>query len=102
MSYYARATGEEVYVFTYQEEWKRYKELEQLPNRCFYAKHKIEGGVLSLYAAGVLPAYEEFKVEKEDFEKFMGEIVFGKRYLLERKSKKIKVEVKPAEEALNC
>jgi|GEM_PF-1789941 len=63
---------------------------------------QIEGGVLPLYAARVLPAYEEFKVEKEDFEKFMGEIVFGKRYLLERKSKKIKVEVKPAEEALNC
>jgi hypothetical protein len=32
-----------------QEEWEKYiQELENLPNRCFYAKHKIEGGVLPL------------------------------------------------------
>jgi hypothetical protein len=86
--------------FTYQEEWERYiQELEQLPNRCFFAKHKIEGGVLPLYTAEVLPAYEEFGIEKEDFEKLMGEIVFGRRYLLERKPKEIKeVKAKPAEE----
>jgi Cdc6-like AAA superfamily ATPase len=83
--------------FTYQEEWERYiQELEQLPNRCFFAKHKIEGGVLPLYTAEVLPAYEEFGIEKEDFEKLMGEIVFGRKYLLERKPKEVKV--KPAEE----
>jgi len=87
--------------FTYPEEWERYiQELEQLPNRCFYAKHKIEGGVLPLRTAEVLPAYEEFGVEKEEFERLMGEIVFGRKYLLERKAKEVekKVEVKPAEE----
>jgi hypothetical protein len=87
--------------FTYQEEWEKYiQELENLPNRCFYAKHKIEGGVLPLRTADVLPAYEEFGIEKEEFEKLMEEIVFGKKYLLERKVKEVKekVEVKPAEE----
>ncbi|RSN76262.1 type IV secretory system conjugative DNA transfer family protein [Candidatus Methanodesulfokora washburnensis] len=86
--------------FTYQEEWERYiQELEQLPNRCFFAKHKIEGGVLPLYTAEVLPAYEEFGIEKEEFEKLMGEIVFGRKYLLERKPKEVKKEkVKPEEE----
>jgi hypothetical protein len=87
--------------FTYQEEWEKYiQELESLPNRYFYAKHKIEGGVLPLRTADVLPAYEEFGIEKEEFEKLMEEIVFGKKYLLERKAKEVKekVEVKPAEE----
>jgi hypothetical protein len=87
--------------FTYQEEWEKYiQELENLPNRCFYAKHKIEGGVLPLRTADVLPAYEEFGIEKEEFEKLMEEIVFGRKYLLERKAKEVKekVEVKPTEE----
>jgi hypothetical protein len=87
--------------YSYQEEWEKYiQELENLPNRCFYAKHKIEGGVLPLRTADVLPAYEEFGIEKEEFEKLMEEIVFGRKYLLERKTKEIKekVEVKPAEE----
>jgi hypothetical protein len=72
--------------FTYQEEWGKYiQELENLPNRCFYAKHKIEGGVIPLKTAYVLPSYEEFGIEKEEFEKLMGEVVFGREYLLERK-----------------
>jgi hypothetical protein len=90
--------------YTYPEEWERYiQELEQLPNRCFYAKHKIEGGVLPLRTADVPPAYEEFGIGKEEFEKLMGEVVFGRKYLLERKPRKveeheIKVEGKTAEE----
>jgi hypothetical protein len=87
--------------YTYPEEWERYiQELEQLPNRCFYAKHKIEGGVLPLRTADVLPAYEEFGIGKEEFEKLMGEVVFGKKYLLERRPREVeeKVKEKPAEE----
>jgi hypothetical protein len=88
--------------YTYPEEWERYiQELEQLPNRCFYAKHKIEGGVLPLRTADVPPAYEEFGIGKEEFEKLMGEVVFGRKYLLERKPRKVeeeKVEGKTAEE----
>jgi hypothetical protein len=87
--------------FSYPEEWEKYiQELENLSNRCFYAKHKIEGGVLPLMTADVLPAYEEFGVGKEKFEKIIGEVVFGRKYLLERKQKEVKekVEVKPTEE----
>jgi Cdc6-like AAA superfamily ATPase len=86
--------------FSYPEEWEKYiQELENLPNRCFFAKHKIEGGVLPLRTVDVLPVYEEFGIEKEDFERLMDEIVFGKKYLLERKQKaEEKVKEKPAEE----
>jgi hypothetical protein len=80
--------------YSYPEEWERYfQELEQLPNRCFYAKHKIEGGILPLQTADVLPAYEEFGVEKEEFEEKFKHIHFGKRYLRERKLKEAKEEV---------
>jgi hypothetical protein len=87
--------------FTYPEEWERYiQELENLPNRCFYAKHKIEGGVLPLRTADVPPAYEEFGIGKEEFEKLMEEVVFGRKYLLERKPRKVeeKAEGKTVEE----
>lgn len=77
--------------YSYPEEWERYfQELEQLPNRHFYAKHKIEGGILPLQTTDVLPAYEEFGYEKESYEKVMRETVFGKKYLLERKPKEVK------------
>jgi hypothetical protein len=81
--------------FTYQEEWEKYiQELENLPNRCFYAKHKIEGGVLPLRTAEVLPAYEEFGVEREEFEEIMKGIVFGRKYLLERKPKVVEARAR--------
>jgi len=83
--------------YSYPEEWEKYfQKLEQLPNRCFYAKHKIEGGILPLQTAEVLPAYEEFGYEKESYTEIIKQTVFGKKYLLERKPKEVKkVEKKP-------
>jgi hypothetical protein len=72
--------------FTYPEEWEKYfQELQQLPNRCFYAKHKIEGGILPLRTVDVLPAYEEFEIGKEEFEERLRCTAFGNKYLLKRK-----------------
>jgi hypothetical protein len=72
--------------FSYPEEWERYfQELQQLPNRCFYAKHKIEGGILPLQTAEVLPAYEEFGIEKEEYDEILKKCLFGKKYLRKRK-----------------
>jgi hypothetical protein len=72
--------------FTYPEEWEKYfQELQQLPNRCFYAKHKIEGGILPLRTVDVLPAYEEFEIRKEEFEERIRRTAFGSKYLLKRK-----------------
>lgn len=81
--------------YSYAEEWERYfQELQQLPNRSFYAKHKIEGGILPLQTAEVLPAYEEFGIDKEKYEEILRNTVFGKKYLVERKPKEVKKEVK--------
>jgi len=82
--------------YSYHEEWEKHIQiLENLPNRFFIAKHKIEGGRVLLHTAEVLPAYEEFGINKEEFEKRMEGIIFGKKYLKERKPKaKAKVEKK--------
>jgi hypothetical protein len=47
-----------------------------------------------------LPAYKEFGIEKEDFEELMKELVFGRKYLLEREPKVLeaKAKEKPPEE----
>jgi hypothetical protein len=79
--------------YTYPEEWERYfQELQQLPNRCFYAKHKIEGGILPLRTADVFPAFEEFGIGKDKFGETLSGCLFGKKYL--RKRKEIPKEVK--------
>jgi len=67
--------------YSYFEEWERYfQELQQLPNRFFYAKHKIEGGILPLQTTEVYPAYKEFGIRKEEFDEILNEASFGKKY----------------------
>jgi hypothetical protein len=41
-----------------------------------------------------LPAYEELRIEKEEFEEIMKEVVFGRKYLLERRSKAVEAKTK--------
>ena len=85
--------------FSYPEEWEKYfQELQQLPNRCFYAKHKIEGGILPLQTTEVLPAYEVFGMAKEECDELLKETFFGRKYLRKRKPKEIEKEAveKPA------
>ena len=54
--------------YFYPEEWERYfQELQQLPNRWFYAKHKMEGRTLPLYTVEILPFYKELGIDKEEF-----------------------------------
>jgi hypothetical protein len=85
--------------YSYSEEWEIYiKELQSLPDRVFYAKHKREGGVIPLYTEEVLPAYEFFEVGKEEYEEILKNTQFGMSYLRKReiKEEKLKeIEAKP-------
>lgn len=66
--------------YSYQEEWEKYfQELQQPPNRCFYAKHKLEGRIILLQTADVPPAYEEFRLEREEFEEALKQASFGRK-----------------------
>ncbi len=72
--------------YSWQEEWERYfQELQSLPNRYFYAKHKIEGGIVLLYTPDVLPLYDEFLISKEEYNELMKRLGFGRKYLRKRK-----------------
>lgn len=87
--------------YSYQEEWEKYfQELQNLPNRFFYVKHKIEGGVVLLQKNEIYPAWEEFGIEKEEYMDILRKSQFGKRYLRERKplGKKPEVEREVKEE----
>jgi len=82
--------------FTYQEEWEHYfEELQNLPPRVCYVKHKIEGGIIPIMTDEVLPPYQEFGYDADNYLALLDTCHFGRRYLLERRSLK---ETKAAEE----
>ena len=83
--------------YSWQEEWEKYfQELQSLPNRYFYAKHKIEGGIVLLYTPDILPPYDEFPISKEEYNELMERLGFGRKYLRKRKvlKKEEETEVK--------
>ena len=88
--------------YTYHEEWELYiKQLQSLPNRFFYAKHKIEGGVIPLLTEEIVPVYELAGIGKEIYEEILNSCQFGKNYLKpRRKSEAEKTEKKKAEKRL--
>lgn len=72
--------------YSYPEEWELYiKELQNLPNRYFYAKHKIEGGIVLLKSYEIFPANFEFLIPEKEYEKIAKEHQFGKKYLRKRR-----------------
>lgn len=70
--------------YSYQEEWERYfQELQSLPNRVFYVKHKIEGGVIPLYTDEIAT------VEN------INQVNIGMKYLKPRKKPELKMRKEP-------
>lgn len=73
--------------YSYQEEWEKYyQQLQSLPNRSFYVKHKIEGGIIPLQTDNVVPAYELAKVSKEAYDEVLEKHGFGLKYLKLRRT----------------
>src|SRR5450756_2367402 len=68
--------------YSYQEEWERYfQEIQSLPNRAFYVKHKIEGGIIPLQTDKIAPAYELAGVSKEIQNGMLEKAQLGLKYL---------------------
>ncbi|VVB91894.1 Type IV secretion-system coupling protein DNA-binding domain protein [uncultured archaeon] len=71
--------------YSYQEEWERYfQEIQSLPNRAFYVKHKIEGGIIPLKTETIAPAYELAGVSKAIHDGNLKNHHFGLKYLSPR------------------
>jgi hypothetical protein len=96
--------------WTLGEEWEhKYEELQNLPPRCSYAKHKIEGGIISLFNAEIEPAWEILGMEEDEYLEHLKGLPLGKKYLVPREGliaaipryvplAREKVEVKPVKE----
>ena len=88
--------------YSYPEEWEMYfQELQSLPNRFFYAKHKIEGGVIPLLTEEIVPVYELAEISKEIYDEILNSYQFGIKYLQARRRKvEEKIEKERAEKKL--
>ncbi len=99
-SYSISSESNDVDFYSYQEEWEKYfQELQSLPNRFFYIKHKIEGGVIPLKTHNIAPAHELAKVSKEAYDEILENHHFGLKYLKPRR-KPLLEEAKEKDEKL--
>jgi len=68
-----------------EEEWEHYiEELQALPPRICYVKHKIEGGVIPLETVEIVPGWEDLGMKEEEFLEVQKKYHFGKKYLVSR------------------
>ena len=71
--------------WTLGEEWEhKTEELQNLPPRCCWAKHKIEGGLIPLFTVEIEPAWEILGMEEEEYYEYLKELPIGKKYLIPR------------------
>ncbi|MDD2666635.1 MAG: type IV secretion system DNA-binding domain-containing protein [Methanocellales archaeon] len=72
--------------YSYPEEWERYlQDLQSLPARVCYVKHKLEGGIIPISTAEVEPPYMELGIDQKEHQVLLDKCQFGKKYLLERR-----------------
>jgi hypothetical protein len=96
--------------WTLGEEWEnKTEELQKLPPRCCYAKHKIEGGLIPFFTAEIEPSWEVLGMEEEEYQEYLKSLPIGKKYLVSRENlataipryvphTKEKIEVKTVQE----
>jgi len=72
--------------WSYLEEWEhKIEELQSLPPRCCYVKHKIEGGIIPIRTVDIEPAREILGMNEEEYSQFLKNLPFGKKYLISEK-----------------
>lgn len=79
------------------EEWEHYiSELQKLPPRYCYVKHKIEGGVVLLQTVDIEMTEEILDMDEEQYQKFIKGVPFGRKYLRERSALSAQVDQRHA------
>ena len=67
------------------EEWELYiSELQSLPPRYCYVKHKIEGGVVQLQTVDIEMTEDMLNMDEDRYQEFIKGVPFGRKYLRER------------------
>ena len=71
--------------WSYAEEWEhRIADLQQLPPRLCFVKHKIGGGTVQLHTVGIRPAWEVLEIDEDESAKYLPLVPFGTSYLRPR------------------
>jgi hypothetical protein len=69
------------------EEWeKNFTQLQNLPPRRCFVKHKIQGGIISLETEAIEPAYKVLDMTPEQYADYVASLRFGRKYLIDRSS----------------
>jgi hypothetical protein len=67
------------------EEWeKNFAQLQNMPPRHCFIKHKIQGGMLPLETASITPAFQVLGMRPDEYLAYAESLPFGKTYLIER------------------
>lgn len=79
--------------WSYAEEWEQnIAELQNLPPRCCYVKHKIEGGMIPIYTPEIEPPWKVLGIEEDQYQAVLYQVPFGKSYLLSREEIKEQID----------
>lgn len=71
--------------WSYSEEWEhKTEELQNLPPRACWVKHKIEGGVIPLNTVYLEPAWEALGMKEDAYYDYLETFPFGMKYLVPR------------------
>lgn len=71
--------------WSYKEEWEHHiKDLQTLPPRFCFAKHKIEGGIIPIQTVEIEPPWQEAGMTAAAFAGFMADVPFASAYLVAR------------------
>jgi len=72
--------------WTLGEEWEqKTEELQNLPPRCCWAKHKIQGGIIPLFTVEIEPPREALGMEEEEYYRYLKELPIGRKYLVPKR-----------------
>ena len=75
------------------EEWEHYiSELQNLPPRICYVKHKIEGGIIPIRTEEIVSSKDLSGMEEDEYREFLKNYPFGKKYLVSREELKLQEE----------
>jgi hypothetical protein len=61
-----------------------FAQLQNLPPRHCFVKHKIQGGIIPLEIASIEPAWQALKMTPEAYVAYLAGLPLGQKYLLER------------------
>lgn len=73
--------------WSYSEEWEhKIEELQNLPLRVCYVKHKIEGGIIPIKTVEIESACDVLGINEEQYAEFLKNLPIGRKYLVSRET----------------